>query len=245
MPPSELVTPSLAVIAVITVVAGVIRGFTGFGSVLVMAPLISIFLGPAPTVAMIMILEICVAVQLLPRALRHTDWRLVGLLVAGALVTAPFGVQLLVHLDQDVMRRALGAIVVIWAAAMLAGVRYTGGVSDPATIGVGAASGALMGVTGIGGPPIVLYLLSTPARAETNRANTITFFAVMAAYLIGVLLYHGVYSEITLWRAAVTVPFFLAGAWLGSRLFDRSSERLYRRIALFFITAVGITALIA
>ena len=231
-------------IAAITVAGGFIRGFTGFGSVLVMAPLISIFLGPAPTVAMIMILEACVAVQLLPRALRHTDWRLVGLLVAGALVTTPFGVQLLVHLDQQVMRRALGVIVVIWAAAMLKGLRYTGGVSDPATIGVGAVSGALMGVSGIGGPPIVLYLLSTPARAETNRANTITFFAVMTVYVIGVLLYNGVYSEITLWHAAVNVPFFLGAAWLGSRLFDRSGEELYRRVALLFITAVGITALI-
>ena len=242
--PSELVTPSLAVITVIAIAGGVIRGFTGFGSVLVMAPLISIFLDPAPTVAMIMILEACVAVQLLPRALRHTNWRLVGLLVAGALVTTPFGVQILVHLDQEVMRRILGVIVVIWAAVMLTGLRYRGGVSDPVTVGVGAASGALMGVTGIGGPPIVLYLLSTPARAETNRANTITFFAVMTVYIIGVLVYNEVYSEITLWRAAVTVPFFLGAAWLGSRLFDRSGERLYRRIALLFITAVGITALI-
>ena len=150
--PSELVTPSLAVITVIAIAGGVIRGFTGFGSVLVMAPLISIFLDPAPTVAMIMILEACVAVQLLPRALRHTNWRLVGLLVAGALVTTPFGVQILVHLDQEVMRRILGVIVVIWAAVMLTGLRYRGGVSDPVTVGVGAASGALMGVTGIGRP---------------------------------------------------------------------------------------------
>ena len=66
----------------------------------------------------------------------------------------------------------------------------------------------------------------------------------MTVYIISVLVYNEVYSEITLWRAAVTVPFFLGAAWLGSRLFDRSGERLYRRIALLFITAVGITALI-
>ena len=69
-----------------------------------------------------------------------------------------------------------------------------------------------MGATSLGGPPVLLYLLSTPARAESNRANIITYFALTSVYLIVVLMVSGVYTQATLWRAGLVAPFFLGAA---------------------------------
>ncbi len=244
-PPAEVLAPSLAFIIAVAVVGGLMRGFAGFGSALVMSPLISIIIGPAQTVAMLMITEVLVSAQLLPRALRSTDWRLIGLLCAAAAVTLPFGAYVLVHVDPEGLRRGIGLVVLVWALAMFVGVRYAGRLSARATLAIGGASGALMGATSLGGPPVLLYLLSTPARAESNRANIITYFALTSVYLIVVLMVSGVYTQATLWRAGLVAPFFLGAAWLGSRFFGRSSEALYRRVALLFLLAVGGVALLA
>ena len=65
--------------------------------------------------------------QLLPRALRSTDWRLIGLLCAAAAVTLPFGAYVLVHVDPEGLRRGIGLVVLVWALAMFVGVRYAVG----------------------------------------------------------------------------------------------------------------------
>lgn len=241
--PVHLLGPELLFLIAVSIIAGLIRGFAGFGSAMVIVPLFSILLAPAETIAIMLLIEVFVTIQLLPRALRSTNWRLVGQLAAPALATIPLGTYVLVSLDVGVMRTAVSVLVLLWASILLIGVRYEGRVAAPATIGVGAFSGAVMGAAGLGGPPVVVYLLTAPARAESHRANIIVFFGVTILYLIGVLVLNGVYRETTIWYAAILTPFFLAAAWLGTRLFDRSGEALFRRVALVFLIVVGLATL--
>lgn len=242
--PAHLLGPELVFLIAVAIIAGLIRGFAGFGSAMVIVPLFSILLAPAETVAVMLLIEVLVTIQLMPRALRSTNWRLVGQLTVPALITIPLGAHALVTFDAEVMRTAVSIIVLAWASLLLIGVRYEGRLMAPATIGVGALSGAIMGSAGLGGPPVVVYLLTTPARAESHRANIIVFFGLTVLYFIGVLALNGVYRESTVLTAAILTPFFLAAAWLGTRLFDRAGEALFRRVALVFLIAVGLVTLI-
>ncbi len=73
------------------------------------------------------------------------------------------------------------------------------------------------------------------ARATTNRANIIGYFAVTQVALLLVLMVSDLLSWPPVFRAAMPTPPYLLAAWLGSRLFRPSSERRYRRIALTFL----------
>ena len=44
--------------------------------------------------------------------------------------------------------------------------------------------------------------------------------------------------------AALLLPGFMAAAWVGSRLFRKSSEALYRRVALALLFLVGLYGLL-
>jgi uncharacterized membrane protein YfcA len=241
--PIDVLSGAFLYLAAIAAIAGVLRGYTGFGSAMVMSPLWAIAIGPAQAIATLVVLEVAVSFQLLPRAVRSTDWRLIGLLTISATAAVPLGVWALVTVDPAMIRRVIGLVVLVWAGAMLWGVRYTGRLSSGATLGIGAASGALMGATGLGGPPVLIYLLSTPARAESNRANIIVFFAIVSVYLIGAFAVGGIYVEETWWRALLMAPIFLGSAWIGANLFDKSSDATYRRVALVFLAVVGLATL--
>src|SRR5471030_2799230 len=79
--PDILSTPFL-IAAVVAAVAGMVRGFAGFGAAMVMTPVFSALYGPEVGIVLCMLLEIVVALPLLPRAVRHVDWRVIGLLLA-------------------------------------------------------------------------------------------------------------------------------------------------------------------
>lgn len=241
--PIDVVSLKFLFLAIVTIIGGAMRGYSGFGSAMIISPLWALAIDPIAAIPALIVMEFLVSAQLLPRAVRSTDWRLIGLLTVAAVVTIPIGTYFLTTLDPTMVRRVIGLIVFVWALLMLRGVRYTGLLRTSGTLGIGATSGVLMGATGLGGPPVLMYLLSTPARAESNRANIITFFALVSVVMIVVYAAGGLYNERTLWRAAMLTPVFLMSAWAGATLFDRSSEATFRQTALYFLLAVGVMTL--
>ena len=241
--PIDILSLEFLFLAAVTVIGGTMRGYSGFGSAMVISPLWALAIDPIAAIPTLIVMELLVSVQLLPRAARSTDWRLIGLLTVAAVVTIPIGTYFLTTIDPVVVRRIIGLVVFTWAIVMLRGVRYAGQLRITATLGIGASSGVLMGATGLGGPPVLMYLLSTPARAESNRANIITFFGLVSVFMIAVYAAEGLYNEATMWRAGVLTPVFLISAWAGATMFDRSSEATFRKVALYFLLAVGVMTL--
>ena len=66
----------------------------------------------------------------------------------------------------------------------------------------------------------------------------------MVSYFFIVMLLNDAIRVETLWRTAMLAPVLIFGAWVGSRLFLGSSEVVFHRMALAFVLAVGIAALV-
>lgn len=62
----EFLTTQMLTALLITSAAGLMRGFAGVGSGMLMAPFFVVLFGPVETVAMIIIMEVVVTAQLLP-----------------------------------------------------------------------------------------------------------------------------------------------------------------------------------
>ncbi len=224
--------------------AGLMRGFAGVGSGMLMAPVFAILFGPVQTVAIIVLMEIVVTGQLLPGVRREIDWKVIAPMGIAAACLMPVGSWLLVSLDPDLIARGIALVVVAFSALLMAGWRYEGGKKFWATLGVGALSGVLMASTSLGNPPVMAYLLSSRDAAATNRANFTGYFAVTLVALIAMMAVAGLIDARALLTAALLLPVFMAGAWAGSRLFRRSSEALYRRVALGLLLCVGMYGLL-
>jgi uncharacterized membrane protein YfcA len=234
----------LSIAAAVAVVGGLMRGFAGFGSAMLMAPIYAILFGPAEMVAIICMIELPVGLQLLPGALKQAEWRFVGPMSAAAILFMPIGGWLLVNLDPEALKRGVAAIVLLFAFVLLSGWRHRGRKSLPVACSLAALSGAMMATVGIGGPPVLLYMLSGPDSAAVNRSNIIVYFAATGLFLLMVVFAAEVVGLSALWRAVLLTPPFKLSAWLGARLFRQSSETLYRRIALIFLLGVGFYGLL-
>ncbi len=240
----DFLSPELFVALGVAAAAGLMRGFAGVGSGMLMAPVFAILFGPVQTVAVIVLMEIVVTGQLLPGVRREIDWKVIAPMGAAAACLMPVGSWLLVSLDPDLIARGIALVVVAFSVLLMAGWRYEGGKKLWATLGVGALSGVLMASTSLGNPPVMAYLLSSRDAAATNRANFTGYFAVTLVALIAMMAAAGLIDGRAFLTAAVLLPVFMAGAWIGSRLFRRSSEALYRRTALGLLLCVGLYGLL-
>ena len=90
----------------------------------------------------------------------------------------------------------------------------------------------MSGTTGIGGPPIILYLMAGGDRPAVLRANMIGYFTIVLVGLTVTFAFLGLFGPVVLWRTGFLVIPFVVGIFVGAKLFPFASERTFRNIAL-------------
>ncbi|MBT4720206.1 MAG: sulfite exporter TauE/SafE family protein [Rhodospirillaceae bacterium] len=229
----------------IVLAGGFVRGYTGFGSGLVMAPLFAILWGPVDAVATTAGLGLLATVQLTASSVPLVNWRDVLPMLAAAILLVPFGAALLVSLDPDLVKNIIAILVMAMALITIRGWTYRGPRGAVPSMISGALSGFINGISSVGGPAAVLYFLAIPDAARIQRANIIivmgfTGMAVLVSLIIAGVVTATVYINI----GVLAIPSF-AAVWLGARLFTVLPVRLFRLIVLWFLVVVSIAILAA
>jgi uncharacterized protein len=224
-------------------VAGLARGFSGFGAALIFVPLGSAILGPKVAAPLLLLVDLVMASPMIPRAWRFAARREVAMMAIGTLAGVPAGAWLLLHLDAETLRWGMCLLVVAMLALLASGWRYQGAPRPPATLAVGAFSGLCSGAAQMGGPPLVAYWMggtNDAARVRANLVLTGTIGGVLsaAAYLAGGLLDRGL-----LLVAAVVSPGYGMGLWMGGRMFSKASQKSFRQICFALIALAAVLGL--
>ncbi len=229
----------------IAAVAGVVRGITGFGGALVMAPPLAVLLGPQLAVPVILVLESVVAAPMLVQTRHLMHWKMIGIILLGACMTVPLGVLALVAFDPAIIRRAIAVTVIVFAVILLRGWRYAGRPRLATSVGLGVVSGALLGATSVGGPPVILYLLSGPDPIATTRANLTLYLAGSSVIGLAMLWHQGVFDARAAWTSVLFAPAYYLGLALGLRWFPRFSDTRFRQFTLLLLIVVSTGILLA
>lgn len=235
--------PEIAVLLAIAVVAGLARGFSGFGAALIFMPVASAIIGPQLAAPLILVVDLVMALPMLPDAWKRANRRDVGTMAIGALVGVPLGGAALALADPLWIRWGIVATVVTLLALLGSGWRYRHRPTPPLTIAVGVTSGLFSGAAQIGGPPIVVYWLSGIIPAVIVRGNIVLYFAVSSVITAVTYLTAGLIGTTVLLLTLATAPFYGAGIYVGSRLFGLASEKTFRRICFSLIAIAAIIGL--
>jgi uncharacterized membrane protein YfcA len=240
----DLLAPTFLICAVVACIAGMVRGFAGFGAAMIMTPIFSALYGPAAGVALCMLLEIAVALPVVPAVVRLVDWRRIGLLLAAAAVGVPVGNLVLTWSEPEPMRWAISAIVLGAVVLLASGWRFSGQPRPTTTLAAGVSSGFLNGLAGMAGPPIAFYYLAGDETVTRVRANLTTYFVFVDLVAFVVFATRGLIGWDTAALAAFLAPAVMVGGVLGAKLFPLASETFYRRLALALLVGVAIGVLI-
>src|SRR5580692_58964 len=230
-------------ICAIALLSGAARGFSGFGSALIFMPLASSMAAPRLVAALLLIIDFIAAAPLVPNAWRHADRKATAVMVAGALVGVPIGTYFLSRLDPVTTRWIISGFVFALLLLLLSGWRYRGRYHAALSLGIGGLSGFCSGLAQTGGPPIVGYWLGRPIASGIARANILLFFGASDFFSVVSYAFSRLITADAIRFSCLIGPVYAIGVWLGSRLFGRASEALFRGICYVLIAAAVIIGL--
>jgi uncharacterized protein len=220
----------IAVVIAISVLSGIMRGFSGFGSALIYIPLISSIYDPKIAVATLLLIDFFSGIPFAVRALPQCQWHDIVPITISALAAIPFGTAILIYVVPVIMRWFIAVVALAILVIIASGWRYHNRPTLPLTICVGLLSGLLGGAVQMDGPPVVIYWLGSTSVAPIIRANLMVFIVLSGAatfisYLVSGLLTINVIALAVL----LGIPFIIS-MQLGARLFHGTSDRMYRYI---------------
>ena len=227
VPPAmpDLLSFPFLVSAVVACIAGMVRGFAGFGAAMLMTPIFSALYGPAVGIALCLLLEIAVALPLVPGVVRLVDWRRIGLLLVAAALAVPLGTHTLTGVEPEPMRWAISAIILGAVTLLASGWRFPG-------------------LSGMAGPPIAFYYLAGSEPAARVRANLTTYFVFVDLIALASFASRDLIGWSTGVQGLFLAPAIMLGGVVGERLFPLASEAFYRRLALGLLVCVAIGSLL-
>ncbi len=235
--------PTVAFLIAVALIAGLARGFSGFGAALIFIPLGSAAVGPALASAVLLVIDGIGAAPMLPLAWREADRRAVFIMSAGAVVAVPVGTMALTWIDPSTLRWGICLAILALVVLLASGWRYAGKPITAVTVGVGMVSGFLTGAAQIGGAPAVAYWLGGAAPPHNVRANLVLLLACSTLYAVIAYAVSGLFGWGVAAMALVTGPAFLAGTMLGTRMFGWASPEAFRRICYALIALAAILGL--
>lgn len=235
--------PRFSIAMGIAVLAGLVRGFTGFGSALIYMPLISAVYGPRLAAPTLLLIDTICSLPFALKAIPDCNWREVRMVMITGAIGVPLGVAALVYVDALALRWFIAVLVLIAVAILASGWRYHGRPTVGASLGVGALAGFGAGAVQIGAPPLLVYWLGGQNSAATVRANIMVYFLMQGVLTFVFYLYGALFTAEALALALLLgLPFGIALA-LGARWFHGTSDIFYRRLSYIIIAVSGLISL--
>nr|WP_321251000.1 sulfite exporter TauE/SafE family protein [uncultured Ruegeria sp.] len=244
---SILSTQDLALAVSIAFLAGCIKGMVGFAMPMVLVSGLSIFLPPEWAVAgLILPTLVTNGVQALregvPAAVssirRFRVFLIVGLLFLLA------GAQLVSLVPPGTLLLMIGAPVTFFALIQVLGSKLT--LSKPSAwieAAMGSVAGFVGGMSGIWGPPTVMYLtaLNTP-KADQMRVQGVVY-GLGAVALVFAHLGSGILRMETAAFSGFLIAPAVFGLWAGLKFQARIVQARFRRVTLIVLLIGGLNLL--
>ncbi len=239
-------TPEIfALVLGIAAFAGFVKGAVGFAMPMILISALSSFLPPHMALAALILPTLFTNISQAFRQGVATFWatvlawrRYLAVTVVALLISAQF----VDAIPQRWFLFALGLPITLFAVMRLLGVPLAVRGAHRGRLEVGSAvvGGLYGGVSGVWGPPLLVYLLSTGvAKADLVRIQGVVFL-IGAAVLVVAHGFSGVLNAETLPFSAVLAVPAMAGMWLGQAVQDRLDQERFTQWTQVLLIVTGL-----
>jgi hypothetical protein len=236
---------ALALALAVTAFAGFVKGAVGFAMPMIMMSAFGSFLTGEVALALLILPTLATNLAQAFRQGWRAAWDSVvkfRLHIIMVVLCIPVSAQFVRHIPQGWMYGLLGVPIFGFALVQLAGRNLAISIRHRARAEVllGMIGGLYGGISGIWGPPLIVYLLSTgAAKQETVRVQGVVFL-LGAVILAAAHLTSGVLNAQTLPASALMIVPAALGMWLGFRLHDQLNPQKFRHWTLVLLALTGL-----
>ena len=228
----------------ILIAAYTFRGITGFGSALIATPLLVLLLPLTFVIPFISLLDITASMTHISHTRQHISWKVILRAIPFAFIGVPIGLYVLQSVETQLLIKALGIFIILFAIYSLASPKLTksNSIIWPA---FGGFFGSLVGAMfGTGGPFYVFYF-------QLQQLDKSAFRATCAAVLLldGLIRavgfsYSGFYTSTVLLSIAYALPVMLFSMYIGNHIHTNISQRTFQKSIGVFLIFSGIALLL-
>jgi uncharacterized protein len=233
------------VLAVIFV-ATLIRSTFGFGEALVAVPLLALRTPILIAAPLAVLISVMIAAVIVVQDWQRIEIRSATGLILSSLFGIPLGIWLLVGVDGQVVKLALGIVIIAFSIYSLtfrpkAQLRPAG---RWWLVSCGFISGVLGGAYGMNGPPLAIYGVRRGWSPQHFRATLQGYF--LPASLVGLVGYRsvGVWTSIVTRYFILSLPIILIAVLLGRMINHRLKDNGFFKLVYGGLVVIGAALII-
>jgi uncharacterized membrane protein YfcA len=177
---------------------------------------------------------------MIPYVWNKIDWNFVFKLLIGIGIGSPVGLYLLKYLSPETTHLYVCLIIIFFSILLMKGYTNKNINTDQSKIFTGVISGALNGLTTLGGMPVALFLLVTSIQPAVIRGSLAALFFLTDIYAFILSFMGGIVDMTTIYRTVPLIIILPLGAFIGNKFFIKSKEQLYRKVVFYFLIVISI-----
>jgi uncharacterized membrane protein YfcA len=239
----SVITWALLLAMLVILLASLIQGLVGFGFSLVSVPLLVLLMPATELVPMMVLLSLALGLLLLADLKRHVKLKRIWPLLVGGAVGNPLGILVLLLVEAVVIKLLIGALIVVFAVALLLDYRRRVEREKLAMAPVGLTSGVLNGSVSMSGPPVALFFANQGYGKKRFRASLIAYSVFLNVIALPFFLLAGLLTSDVLMNSGLMLPALVVGALAGSAAARKVREKRFRKFVLVLATAAGFLSL--
>ena len=236
----QLTLVEIYFVVFVVFIASIIRGFNGFGFSAICISGFSFILPAIEIVPIILALEVIISIFMIPYVWNKIDWNFVLKLLIGITIGSPIGLYLLKYLSSDVTHLTVCLLILFFSFLLMKGYenkKINNGYSKMFT---GIISGALNGLTTLGGMPVALFLLVISIQPAVIRGSLAALFFLTDIYVFVLSAVAGIVNITTIHRTLPLIIILPIGVYIGDKFFVKSKEETYRKVVFYFLIFVSV-----
>ena len=215
--------------------AGLIRGFSGFGSAMVFLPVAGQFVSPIWALSILAVMDLFGPLPLLRAASKKVMRADLFRLISAMLLVLPLALWVLSRSEPILFRYLVSGLTLALLALLLSGLRLPANLPKPLLYMVGVISGVTGGLAGLPGPPVIFYFMASPHAADRVRANTLIYLFSFDVLILMVMILGAYLQFVPILIGLMLAAPIALGNLAGAKIFNPEYEKLYRIIAFCLI----------
>lgn len=236
----------LVVPLIILSAAAFVQGLTGFGFGMVAMALLPLVMGFRQATLLVAVLGLAINVVTFLRCRAGYDWRLGWQLILGAGLGCPLGVYLVHTLDERLMIRCLGGLIIAFSLReLMPGAQLERGLPRWAALPLGGLSGLFGAAFNIGGPPAIAFVYSQAWQHSQMIAVLQVLFLEIGVLRVGLTATTGAVDRHLLTHAGLLLIPMVGAVMLGHKLLESFTPGRLKRPVWICLLGMGIKYLVA
>lgn len=232
-------------VSLAVVFASFVRGVSGFGLILVLAPILLLILSPTDVVVITLLLGLMSNSLVIFYFFKNINLMKILPIAVSSTFGIPVGAWIITTVSPSTLKVIIGGVTVASAILLSLGLSKKFKREKLVSSIAGLISGVLASSTGMSGPPVVLFMHNQNWERELIQSSLAIYFSYANIVSLLALGVSGLVNIPVIISAVSLIPALLAGLGLGIVVFRRLNTRYFRLITIAIVIVTGILGILS